>query len=512
MSLQPNQSVLLANGAKLLAFLLASFLFTFLFYNRDLGLNFFIADAVVIVWLLITRQLRLIGTSTVVAFSAFVLTSIFSVFTHSTYVYVMHFVSIFVLTGALLMPSARSIITSLGLGIGNIVQSISAFFEALTSGNETRRKTGRIIKMAGIFIVPIVIIIIFISIYSASNPWFNKIVLYINENISKYIESFFENINMALIGTFLLVSFFVGMIVFRKAIHSLMECDTLSSDELKRARKRSFWFTKWNALKNEYKAGFFLLLILNLILFIVNILDINWVWFNFKWEGQYLRQFVHEGTYLLILSILISIALVLFFFRGNLNFYSQNKWLKILSYAWLMQNAILAISVGIRNLYYIQHFSLAYKRIGVIVFLLLTLYGLYTVFVKVKDTKSSYFLFRKNAMAAYVLLILTSLINWDVVIARYNFAHYKKSFLDLEFMANLSDKALPWLDEPVSAISEIDSVQNQKFDFKKRYEYMTPGQYTEIIRSKKAKFVSKWQAKDFLEWNYAEYRAFKKLK
>lgn len=115
-------------------------------------------------------------------------------------------------------------------------------------------------------------------------------------------------------------------------------------------------------------------------------------------------------------------------------------------------------------------------------------------------------------MAAYVLLILTSLINWDVVIARYNFAHYKKSFLDLEFMANLSDKALPWLDEPVSAISEIDSVQNQKFDFKKRYEYMTPGQYTEIIRSKKAKFVSKWQAKDFLEWNYAEYRAFKKLK
>lgn len=512
MTSQPKPSFLLTIGAKLLTFFLASILFTFLFYNRDLGINFFLADILILAWLLVSNQIQFKGKLNLVAVAAFVLTSIFSIVTHSVFVYIMHFVSIFILAGVLIYPLSGSLVTSIGLGVGNIFGSVKAFFEALTSGNETRQKAGRIIKMAGIFIIPFGIIIVFISMYSASNPWFNKIVTSVNDFLGKYIELFFDSINMALLGTFLLVSFFVGLIVFRKGIDRLMEHDSLATDALLRRKHQSFWFTKWNSLKNEYRAGFFLLLVLNAILFVVNALDINWVWFNFKWEGQYLKQFVHEGTYLLILSILISIALVLYFFRANLNFYSKNRWLKMLSYIWLGQNAILAISVGIRNFYYIQYFSLAYKRIGVVFFLLLTLYGLYTVFVKVKNSKSSYFLFRKNVLAAYSLLVLLSLFNWDVIIARYNFAHYQKSFLDLEFMSNLSDKALPWLDEPVSAISEIDSVQNQKFEFKKRYEYMTPGQYTETIGRRKTKFLSTWQAKDFLEWNYAEYRAFKKLK
>ena len=504
--------VLLSNGAKLLTFCLFSLLFTFFFYNKDLGLNFLFVDVIVIIWLLFTRQLRFNGTIPAVAFSAFVLTSVFTIITHSVFVYIMHFISIFILAGALIHPAAGSMLTTAGLAVSNIFLSFSSFTETLTTGSKSRSRIGRIIRRSLIFIVPMAIIFIFIAIYSASNPKFNALVLQVTDFLGKYFDWFFRNINMQLFVTFILVAFFLAMLMFRKGAPKIVQYDTIASDRLERRRKRNIWSSKWLALKNEFRAGIFLFFILNALLLLVNIIDINWVWFNFKWEGQYLKQFVHEGTYLLILSILISIGLVLYFFRGNQNFYSGNKWLRILSYIWLGQNAILAVSVGIRNFYYIQNFALAYKRIGVILFLLLTLYGLYTVFLKVKNTRSAYFLFRKNTLAAYVLLVLASLVNWDAVIAKYNFSHYQKSFLHLNFMADLSDKALPYLDVPVEKLTKIDSTQQKKFDFADRYYYMTPAEYTERISSRINEFLAKWESKDFLEWNYAEYKAYRDLR
>ncbi|UPT66719.1 MAG: DUF4173 domain-containing protein [Sphingobacteriales bacterium JAD_PAG50586_3] len=271
-------------------------------------------------------------------------------------------------------------------------------------------------------------------------------------------------------------------------------------------------------MKNEYRAGVFLLVVLNALILLLNIIDINWVWFNFRWEGQYLKQFVHEGTYMLIISILISIAVVLYYFRSNLNFYTKNKVLKYLSYAWLAQNAVLAISVCVRNYRYIEYFSLAYKRIGVFIFLLLTLYGLYTVFMKVKDKRSSFYLFRTNAYAILVVLVVTSLFNWDVIIAKYNFAHADRSYLHLDFMSALSDKALPYLDKPLAEVEKIKLAQRDDFEFdsgssfSRGYNYMTADEYCYSIESRKAQFITEWERKSIWEWNWPEYKAYQQLK
>src|SRR5690606_28371186 len=92
-------------------------------------------------------------------------------------------------------------------------------------------------------------------------------------------------------------------------------------------------------LQTEYKIGLLVLAVLNLLLLAVNVIDIQWVWIGFEVPLHFnLRQFVHEGTYLLILSILISIGIVLYLFRGSLNFHPKNKWLKILGKAWIIQN------------------------------------------------------------------------------------------------------------------------------------------------------------------------------
>lgn len=286
--------------------------------------------------------------------------------------------------------------------------------------------------------------------------------------------------------------------------------DESSTDNLSRKREKNMFPFFYTGLKNEVKAGFFLLVVLNLILFVLNVIDIYSVWFNFQWSGSYLKDFVREGTYLLIVSILISIGIVLWLFRGNINFYSRNKALIILAYAWIAQNAILAVSVGIRNYWYIHYFSLAYKRIGIFIFLMLTLYGLYTVFVKVMKKKSAFYLYRSNSYFFIVVMVLSSLFNWDVIIARYNFANYEHSFLHLNFLVNLSDKALPYLDKTEKELAQISIVQEKQFSFASAY--MNPSKYYAKIQDRKIHFKENWESKGFWSWNLAESRAYDKLK
>jgi hypothetical protein len=272
-------------------------------------------------------------------------------------------------------------------------------------------------------------------------------------------------------------------------------------------------------LKNEYRAGIFLFGALNVLLLLMNIMDIDKVWINFEFNGQYLKQFVHYGTIVLIIAILLSIVLVLSFFRGNLNFYKKNIWLKRLCYIWLGQNALLAISAGVRNYYYIQHYSLAYKRIAIVFFLILVLYGLFSVYIKIRDTRSNFYLLRKNAVAWLFILTVSAGFNWDRIIARYNFSRHDGAFVHLNYLASLSDSALPYLDQPTDKVISIDKKQGRwmnAFSSSSSYRryrtlYMTPEKYSMLIAFRKASFRKRWSQKSFLEWNYAEWKANQEL-
>ena len=92
---------------------------------------------------------------------------------------------------------------------------------------------------------------------------------------------------------------------------------------------------------------------------------------------------VHNGINALIASIIIAIIIILYFFRGNLNFYKNNKKLKVVTFIWIFLNLILVINIVIKDCQYIYYFGFTYKRIGVLVYLLLTLIGLFTTFIKV---------------------------------------------------------------------------------------------------------------------------------
>jgi hypothetical protein len=140
----------------------------------------------------------------------------------------------------------------------------------------------------------------------------------------------------------------------------------------------------------------------------------------------------------------------------------------------------------------------------------MTLYGLYTVFIKVNKIKSSFYLFRRNFSACLIVLLISSFVNWDTLIAGYNFKHANESFLHLDFMSTLSDKTLPYLDKSTEELRLINKNQQQKFPFEQKY--MSIHEYRHIINTRKSEFIEESESKSFLSWSYPEYKAYRKLK
>lgn len=498
-----------SNKREILAVILFSIFLTILFHKQALGLNLIIAETILLTWLIFTKQFQFKGFYPMAVGIGLIITSLATLFTYSLFSHIMHFIVLFIFVGILIYPKTKSLLNAVGQSFSNIFESQGQFYRKLTSTKLKGRKLSSHIKKISIFIIPILIIIFFTIIYRNSNPVFDDLVDEVSRFLGENLSVLFENLDFLLIFTFVICLFISIFLLIRTSNKNLIIMDKNANEELVRKRNKNLRHFKFNALTNEYKSGVFLLITLNLMLLILNVIDIKWVWFGFEWEGQFLKQFVHEGTYLLILSILISIILVLYYFRQNLNFYKNNKLLKYLSYIWLIQNAILTISVAVRNFWYINYFALAYKRIGVIIFLILTIYGLYTVYIKVRNRKSRFYLFKSNFNAFLLILVVSSLFNWDSIIAKYNVRNSDSAFLHLNYMSTLSDKTLPYLDKSLEELEKIDALQGDKFPF--RHEYMTPERYYSIINIRKKNFIKKWESKSILSWNYPEYIAYNKL-
>ncbi|MGD9992598.1 MAG: DUF4173 domain-containing protein [Salinivirgaceae bacterium] len=493
----------------LLLILIHSVAFVWLFHKQEPGLNLFIFELLSLASLWFILKERPQSTASKIVLAGTLISGLAMVIYFSDIALFINICAFYLYSGTLVFPQSRSLLSSALFAVSNTFRAPGRFFALLFSfkgSNQSVTKTFRGLKIA---LLPLVVIAIFIALYKASNPLFDKGVTELTAFIDRYWDALMHDIDLAWLFTFLLGLFFSLLLFIHVQHKRVLAYESGQDDVLKRIRKKHLFGYKLTALNDELKSALFLLISLNLLLLTINSIDIYWVWFNFEWEGEYLKQFVHEGTYLLIISILISIALVLFFFRRNLNFYARNKTLKLLSYAWLAQNAVLALSVAMRNFWYIKYFALAYKRIGVLVFLVLTLYGIYTVYQKVRHQKSAYYLWRTNSLATFVMLVLLTMVNWDAVIARYNFSHYRTAFVHLNFLSNLSDKTLPLLDKSLEELKAMEAVQKELFPFEE--QYMDAEAYHKKIQLRKEYFMSHWNEKNLRSWNFAEARAYKAL-
>ena len=459
--------------------LIATAAYSYLFYEQSAGINYLVFN-VLIVLLLFAKDTNLVLKPAWLAIAAGSLISSFFVFWWGTTLpWVANLCSLFALAGLSFNAESSLLLAALNTFI-SVNTSIPRFFSS--SVRMTKPENGststftRILLFAG----PVFITFIFVFVYRAANPIFEKFT----DKISLDFISFNWCV-FTLIGFFMMYGFFKFFI-----IQKLNEADNLAHDNLPfltLEQHQQSDLGKKLPVRSEVFTGVVLFVLLNMVLFCVNGLDIFYMWIvNRLPSGITIAEYLHDGADTLILSIIMAIAVILFVFRGYLNFFRSNYLLKVLAYAWIAQNALLVITTANRNWWIIESTGLTRRRIGVYVYLLLCLIGLTTIFIKVMGKKSNWFLFRKNAWGFYAVFIVACFINWDELIVNYNYKHYKAlelEYIDRNYQAELShtclatlftdyadEKKEPNAHNPVFTKRVISSMYAGYDDLKKRAE------------------------------------------
>ena len=309
-----------------------------------------------------------------------------------------------------------------------IYTSVAGFFHRNFEVNESEQKVDwkkdiDVLHWAKLIGIPLVFIIVFVLLYKNGNPIFNDLVSKIN----------FEFINIQWL-LFTVLGYYLFSNISRPV---QVEPATTRDLETENELHQSEHFSE-EKLKKEKQLGTTLLVLLNLLLVLYIVTDVMSLVDIETSKASALSDHVHSGINTLIASIIIAIGIILYFFRGNLNFYTENRTLKNIAFSWIILNVVLIILIAVKNQIYITSFGLTYKRIGVHVYILLTLIGLITTFLKVLKIKNLAFLFRRNTQIAFVVLIVCSTINWDAAITKYNLT--QANAFDINYLINLSDR------------------------------------------------------------------------
>lgn len=398
-----------------------------------------------------------------------------------------------------------------------MITNFSAIIRSVKNGKLNFYCTKKTIRF---IVFPIIIVFIFLFIYRLANNVFNDMMHAVGIALSHFTDRFFEWFSIERFCFLLFGLFLTGGLLLKSErnkflARDLVHQDMLDRDQQSASKKTHAPFSSMTrllmgkfaggmlALKNENTVGIISLALLNLLLFFINWLDVQYVWFGFTYKQNInLVEYVHEGAGLLIFSIVMAMLLLLFFFRGNLNFYNRSKWLKRGAYLWIVQNMILVVSVFFRDYYYIHAHGLAYKRIGVLVFLILVMSGLVTVFIKINRIKTSYYLLKINAWVVMISFVTASCLHWDEIIMRYNLAHKSSITLDVKFLLSLSDKTLPLIEQHQDVLerSLISTPENDEGD----QLYRSSLSAKQFFEYRKKIFFEKQQAYTWLSWNVAD--------
>jgi hypothetical protein len=482
--------------------LLTAATYVFLFHGNGTGLNLLLFELFVlaILWRIRPGPLAPLARLTV---GGTLVTAIMVVVHGSTITVVLNLVSAGLAIGILLAPELNAMHRSAVLAAVHLTAVPLALLRTVPLPQ--RHAPGLGITPRGVLSVTVVplVLLLFIAMYRSSNPHFDQLMA--------KAFAWLDNLDIALIGSFLVGLLISGFLLLTTRNEGLLRWASLGRDQLSPAGDGP----PDPKVRSELLTATMLLAGLNVLLLIANVLDIKYVWTGFQFDGQYLKQFVHEGTYLLLLSILLGAAIVLYYFRGDLNFHRHNRVVKGLSYAWLAQNMVLALSVGMRNYWYIHYYALAYKRIGVGFFLLALCIGLVLVMIKVRRGRTAHYLLRTNAVAVYGVAVLMALFNWDGIIAHYNMAHRERAFVHLDFLATLSDKALPDLIQSQMELEKIAAFNATLIGGAERYSrdlYMSPERYQIRMDQRVRTFLAEYPKRSWKEWNWADARAYQALR
>jgi hypothetical protein len=406
-------------------------LYSLLFYHQSAGVNFLLFSIALVIFLLMRDGALLKNKNWLIAAAGSILSGICVAIHGNTLTVVANIISLSMLSGLSYNTNSSVVLSLLFSAYSYISAPVFMVLDYIERKSKSITAAGNSRKLI-LIIAPILVTLLFFFMYRSSNALFDALASKINFDFISW-----EWIMFTLLGFILMYGFY-----YYKKIDELAVLDENVSYSLSPVHSETSHFMGFEfTMSDENFSGILLFGLLNALVLIVNVLDINFLFGGQKLPaGVTYAEFIHQGVAMLIISIIVAISIILFYFRGGLNFYENNKAIKALACLWVLQNAFMLFSNAVRNNMCVAEYGLSYKHVGVYVYLLLTLVGLSTTLIKLLKAKNNMYLFRKNGWIFYSLLVILSFPDWDRMITIYNVNHVKTP--NMEYLLCLSNSGL----------------------------------------------------------------------
>ncbi|WP_312346354.1 DUF4153 domain-containing protein [Chryseobacterium binzhouense] len=387
---------------------ISTVLFVILFYNESIGLNLGILGISYSVFTIIKTPKRNHN-------KVFLLLFVTSILSSLAFAWFVDFASFLALVLSLLLLSFKAknkkmkslfLLPVFVVNVFTFICRVFSFDEWLPKQNTSELWK----KIFAFVLIPFIFVAVFFGIYSVGSSHF--------ANIFKDVEL---DVNLFQIFALGAVGFFIAFNYFNFAIEKfLYKQNCLLSNDFQEKHKTPKPTYSFLDLNTERLSGIISLISLNVLL-VFFIITYNYEQFYeiVKTPNQ-LSEETHERVNAVILSIMMAILVIMFYFKSNFNFDPEAGLLKIFAKVWLLLNVVLIFSAILKNSEYISNYGFTYKRLGVYAFLLLSLIGLTLTFIKIQYRKTNAFLFNSMSWSFYGIILVCSFINWGGVITSQN--------------------------------------------------------------------------------------------
>jgi hypothetical protein len=427
--------------------LTATCLYSFLFYKQNAGINFLVFN-LVFIFILLIRNRSLVKSKKWFWAAGLCVISSACVFIHSSALSIVaNILGLILLAGISFNNTTSALFAFLFSAFslaGSVVFMVVDAIKRNQSDTElTSHKNGHKV-FAGVIVL--LLTLLFFVMYKSANPLFAENTKWINLDFLS-----FQWIAFTIGGFILLYGLFY---------HQTVSCIERWENSLSIYNEPAITLGKQRQLEAEHFAGVLLFSMLNLMLLVLNIGDVNTLYFlGVLPKGVSHSDFVHNGVGVTISSIVFATLLIMYLFRRNFNGIKHHLLFKTLVYAWIVQNILMVSSTMVRNQMYIQTFDFTYKRIGVYVWLTLAVIGLIIMFLKLRKEHSNWYLIKVNVAVWFSVLTFSACFNWDKIITHYNLNNKPLSQVDFSYLFSLSDANIP----------ELKSIPESS-EFKQLYE------------------------------------------
>jgi len=331
-------------------------------------------------------------------------------------------------------------------------------------------------KLITFILIPAFFVTIFFFIYAFGSDHF--------ANLFRDSELEFQPLTFIVLA---IIGFYIGFIFWNFGVERfIFKQNRFLNDDfsgLVKIQKPTFSFLD---IDSERTSGLISFSALNVLLLIF-IATYNYErFFEATKSADGLSAETHERVNAVIMSIIMAILVILFYFKKGFNFDDKAKSLKISAKIWIVLNAVLVISASLKNSEYIINYGLTYKRLGVYAFLAIALIGLIFTFIKIQKKKTNAFLFNKMFWACYGLILVCSYVNWGWIITSNNIK--RKDFAENYHLVSINYNEQILLDyAEKTGNSEMKNQLKERIESYQKETFLSKILYYETINIKKPK-------------------------